>query len=130
MPGHPTENNAVVTSIYQSSLASAFLYLHLAAASLGFASQWYSAASRPEAEREIRSIIVFPDSLTLYDMMVLGYPAVPPNPKELRSLAGMIHYKVETGQNQLFEELAAESACRRIRVFDLTPFFHLRQSCL
>ena len=92
MPGHPTENNAVVTSIYQSSLASAFLYLHPAAASLGFASQWYSAASRPEAEREIRSIIVFPDSLTLYDMMVLGYPAVPPNPKELRGLAGMIHY--------------------------------------
>ena len=25
-------------------------------------------------------------------MMVIGYPAAPPNPKELRGLAGMIHY--------------------------------------
>lgn len=92
LPGHPTENNPIVTSIYHSGLASAFLYMHLAAASLGLASQWYSAASRPEAEREIRNIIGFPDSLTIYDMMVLGYPAAPPNPKEVRNLAGMIHY--------------------------------------
>jgi len=66
--------------------------MHLAAASLGLASQWYTAASRPEAEREIRNIIGFPKALSIYDMMVLGYPAAPPNPKELRSLAGMIHY--------------------------------------
>jgi nitroreductase len=90
--GHPKEKNAVVTSIYYSSLASTFLYLHLAAASLGLASQWYSAASRPEAEREIRKIIGIPESLTIYDMMVLGYPDAPPKPKELRSLDGMRHY--------------------------------------
>jgi nitroreductase len=92
LPGHPTEKNAVVTGIYYSSLASAFLYMHLAAASLGLASQWYSAASRPEAEREIRNIIGIPDGLSIYDMMVLGYPAAPPNAKELRSVADMIHY--------------------------------------
>ena len=91
LPGHPTEKNPLVTSIYCSSMASAFLYLHLAAASLGLASQWYSAASRPEAELEIRNIIGFPESLSIYDMMVLGHPAAPPNPKELRSLAEMIH---------------------------------------
>jgi nitroreductase len=92
LPGHPTEKNALVTGIYYSSLASAFLYMHLAAASLGLASQWYSAASRPEAEREIRQIIGIPDPLSIYDMMVLGYPAAPPNPKELRKRADMTHY--------------------------------------
>jgi nitroreductase len=92
LPGHPTEVDARVRSIYCSGLASAFLYLHLAAASLGLASQWYSAASRPEAEREIRRIIGFPEDLTIYDMMVLGYPAVPPQPKEVRELAAMVHY--------------------------------------
>ena len=92
LPGHPTEKNALVTGIYHSSLASAFLYMHLAATSLGLASQWYSAASRPEAEREIRSVIGIPEALSIYDMMVLGYPAVPPNPKEVRSLAELIHY--------------------------------------
>jgi len=92
LPGHPTEINTLVSNNYYSSMASAFLYLHLAAASLGLASQWYTAASRPEAEREIRNIIGFPDSLSIYDMMVLGYPAAPATPKELRSLSGMIHY--------------------------------------
>jgi nitroreductase len=92
LPGHPTEKNALVTSIYCSSLASTFLYMHLAAASLGLASQWYSAASRPEAEREIKNLIGIPESLSIYDMMVLGYPAVPPSPKEVRSLAELIHY--------------------------------------
>jgi len=92
LPGHPTEKNPVVESIYHSSMASAFLYLHLAATSLGLVSQWYTAASRPEAECEIRNIIGFPESLSIYDMVVLGYPAVPPNPKELRSLASVMHY--------------------------------------
>jgi nitroreductase len=92
LPGHPTEINPVVANIYCSSMASAFLYLHLAAASLGLASQWYSAASRPEAEREIRKITGFPESLSIYDMMVLGYHAAPPGSKELRNLAEMMHY--------------------------------------
>jgi len=72
LPGHPTEINALVTSIYNSSLASTFLYMHLAATSLGLASQWYSSASRPEAEREIRNAIGIPEAMSIYDMMVLG----------------------------------------------------------
>jgi len=92
LPGHPTEIDMRVNSIYNSSLASTFLYLHLAAASLGLASQWYSATSRPEAEREIRSIIGIPEPMTIYDMMVLGYPAAPPKPKQVRGLTGMVHY--------------------------------------
>ena len=63
-----------------------------AATSLGLASQWYSAASRPEAEPQIKELIGIPEALSIYDMMVLGFPAAPPNPKELRSLSEMIHY--------------------------------------
>jgi len=37
LPGHPTEISQMVTNIYNSSLASAFLYMHLAATSLGLA---------------------------------------------------------------------------------------------
>ena len=92
LPGHPTEINPMVSSVYASSMAGAFLFLHLAATSLGLASQWYTAASRHEAECEIRNIIGFPEDLSIYDMMVIGYPEASPNPKELRGLAGMIHY--------------------------------------
>ena len=92
LPGHPKEIDARVTKIYHSSLACAFLYMHLAAASLGLASQWYSAAAHPEAEQEIKRIIGIPEPLTIYDMMVLGYQGAPPNPKEVRDLAGIVHY--------------------------------------
>jgi len=92
LPGHPKEIDEMVTKIYHSSLASTFLYMHLAATSLGLASQWYSAAARPEAEREIKRIIGIPEPLTIYDMMVLGYQGAPPNPKEVRNLSRMVHY--------------------------------------
>jgi nitroreductase len=92
LPGHPKENDARVTSLYNSSLASAFLYMHLAAAALGLASQWYTATSRTETEQAIRGIIGIPDALTIYDMMVLGYPAAAPNAKEVRPLNEIIHY--------------------------------------
>jgi nitroreductase len=82
----------MVTGVYQSSLASAFLYLHLAAAALGLASQWYTGASRPEAKKKIRKIIGIPEARSIYDMMVLGYPSAPPNFKVVRSLREMIHY--------------------------------------
>jgi nitroreductase len=110
LPGHPTERNPVVTGIYYSSLASAFLYMQLAATSLGLASQWYSAASRPEAEREIRNIVGIPESLSIYDMMVLGYPAASPNPKELRSLKDVMHFDACGAQDfRTDEQVLAEA---------------------
>jgi nitroreductase len=92
LPGRTPENNAQVANLYCSSLANAFLYMHLAATALGLASQWYTATSRPEAERAIREIIGIPDALTIYDMMVVGYAAVPPSPKIVRDLGEMVHY--------------------------------------
>jgi len=92
LPGHPEEIDERVTKIYHSSLACTFLYMQLAATSLGLASQWYSAAARPEVEGEIKPIIGIPEPLTIYDMMVLGYPGIIPNPKEVRDLAEMVHY--------------------------------------
>ncbi len=91
LPGAPRTNEQAAP-LYQSSLANAFLYMHLAATSLGLASQWYTATSRPEAERAIKEIIGIPEALTIYDMMVIGYAAVPPGPKIVRNLKEMVHY--------------------------------------
>jgi nitroreductase len=68
------------------------LNMHLAAAALGLASQWYSASSGPDAEREIKRIIGIPEPLKIYDLMVVGYAAQPPIAKEVRELGSMIHY--------------------------------------
>ena len=92
LPGQASEDQARVASLYNSSLANAFLYMHLAATALSLASQWYTATSHKEAETAIREIIGIPESLTIYDMMVIGYGANPPNEKIVRNLDEMIHY--------------------------------------
>jgi nitroreductase len=92
LPQRAQESDTVVANLFCSSLANAFLYMHLAAASLGLASQWYTATSRPEAEREIRRIIGIPEALRIYDMMVVGYAYSQPLPKIVRDLDDMVHY--------------------------------------
>jgi nitroreductase len=92
LPGNLAQDNPRVADIFCSSMAGTFLLMHLAAASLGLASQWYSAAGSPKTEPVIRDIIGMPDALKIYDLMVLGYPAAPPVPKEVRKVDQMLHY--------------------------------------
>lgn len=92
LPNQPTEINSQVINLYCSSSANAFLYMHLAATSLGLASQWYTATSRPEIEQGIKEIIGIPEHLTIYDMMVVGYEDNPPGPKIIRDTNEMMHY--------------------------------------
>ena len=91
LPYNPRTNEEAAP-LYYSSMANAFLYMHLAATALGLASQWYTATSRPSAERAIREIVGIPEALTIYDMMVVGYPAAQPGPKIIRELSEMVHY--------------------------------------
>jgi nitroreductase len=78
--------------IYQSSLANVFLFMHLAATTLGLASQWYSTVQVPYAACMIKELLGIPDELEVYDMMVLGYPAVTPPEKFMRDKEEMIHW--------------------------------------
>lgn len=93
LPENTAADSARVKDLYNSSMANAFLYMHLAAAALGLASQWYTTTSRPDVEKALRDIIGIPDALTIYDMMVLGYPAASPqDDKIIRPLDEMVHY--------------------------------------
>lgn len=91
LPGAPRTNEQA-SGLYTSSMANAFLLMHLAAASLGLASQWYTAASRPETEQALRKIIGIPKDLTIYDMMVVGYAAATPAPKFARDVKEIMHF--------------------------------------
>jgi len=79
-------------SVLTSSLASAFLYMHLAATALGLASQWQSGVERPEAGPGLRQLLGIPEEMQIYDMMVLGYPDAGPSPKLLRDREKMVHH--------------------------------------
>ncbi len=92
LPEAAQSSDARVDNIMRTSLACAFLSMQLAAASLGLASQWYSAVSGERAQSGIKTLIGIPEGLRIFDMMVLGYPAEEPMPKEVRKTAEMIHY--------------------------------------
>jgi len=81
-----------VLYIYTSGLASAFLYMHLAAAALGLASQWISSARFSEPQRAIKNLLGIPEALSIYDMMALGYGAYKPVNKLVRAREDVVHY--------------------------------------
>ena len=79
-------------SIFTSSLANAFLYMHMAATTLGVASQWVSSVHYSYAHCMIKELLCIPKELVIYDMLALGYPAMEPRPKLLKDKVKTVHY--------------------------------------
>ena len=78
-------------AILESSLANAFLYMHLAAATLGLGAQWVSAVRMWYVQRLMKDLLGIPDDFMIYDMLVLGYPDSDPKPRMVRDMADMVH---------------------------------------
>ncbi len=79
-------------SIFASSLASAFLYMHLAATSLGLGSQWVTSIAHPFVQSQLKLLLEIPKELDIYDMMAVGYPAEQRRPRFVREKDEMVHY--------------------------------------
>ena len=80
-------------SIYTSGLASAYLYMSLAATTLGLANEWVSAVTTPFTHAFIKDLLGIPPELDIYDMMALGYPAYKLTSKKLmRDKEKMVHH--------------------------------------
>jgi nitroreductase len=92
LPMYRRFDTALKQEALKGGLASAFLYMHLVAASLGLGSQWVSAVTTPFAHCMIKNLLGIPEELEIYDMMALGYPASPPIPRLVRDRKEMIHY--------------------------------------
>jgi nitroreductase len=106
LPGDAAEQDRRVDNLFCSSLASAFLYLHLAATTLGLASAWVSAA---EAQQErLKEILNIPEPLRIYDMMAVGYGSRAPVPKVLRDKADMVHYD-DAGNYRTDDQVTADA---------------------
>jgi 5,6-dimethylbenzimidazole synthase len=80
-------------SNYYSSLASTFLYMHLAAAALGLGSQWVSASGLDLMQSRLKVLLEIPRELEIYDMVALGYAASEPRPRFVRSKEELIHHE-------------------------------------
>jgi len=76
--------------IFNSSLSCAYIYMQLAATTLGLATQWLGAM--PNKVELIKQILGVPEEFELYEMMPVGYPGYKPRPKLLRPWDKMVHY--------------------------------------
>lgn len=76
---------------YISSMANAFLGMHLAATALGLGSQWLSASHGPSAQPLIKQELGIPAVYNIYDMFVLGYPDQKPRVRRVRELKEIVH---------------------------------------
>lgn len=79
---------------FESSQANVFLYMMLAAKSLGLAAQWVSAVCDPYPQAFIKKLLGVPSELEIYDMMAVGYPDMTPPPRLVRSMKEIVHYDI------------------------------------
>ena len=80
-------------TIYTSSLANAYLYMSLAATTLGLANEWISSVATAYPHCLTKGLLGIPEELEIYDMMALGYPAYRLGPRKLmRDRQKLVHY--------------------------------------
>ncbi|MDP2719229.1 MAG: nitroreductase family protein [Dehalococcoidia bacterium] len=79
-------------SIFASGMASAILYMHLAATSLGLASQWVTSFAQPLSQALTKQLLGVPPVYILYDMVALGYGLHEPRPRLVREKKEIVHF--------------------------------------
>jgi nitroreductase len=80
-------------SNFYSSLASAFLYMHLAATALGLGCQWVSASANDLMQGRLKELLEIPYDMVIYDMMVVGYPIAEAKPRKVRTREEFVHHE-------------------------------------
>jgi len=74
-----------------SSLANAFLYMLLAATTLGLGAQWVSAIRNQYVECMAKDLLGIPAEIQIYEMMAVGYPAAEPKPRPIRAMEEIVY---------------------------------------
>jgi nitroreductase len=92
MPSAEQYGTDYLNDTFIAGLTCCFLYMQLAANSLGLASQWVSAVQAPYVNFMVKELIGIPKDLTIYNLLAVGYPALPPRPRNVRPLEQMVHY--------------------------------------
>lgn len=81
----------IMEGTYLKNMANTCQMMHLAAASLGLGSQWFS-VTRPW-EEALKTILEVPALLDIHSMVVVGYPAYETPPPYRRELNELVHYE-------------------------------------
>jgi nitroreductase len=104
-------------AIHTSSLANAYLYMALAAATLGLATEWTSSVAVAYPHCLIKDLLGIPPELEIYDMMALGYPAYKLSSRKLlRDKEKMMHHDY-CGKDAFRTDAEVDDFIRRARIW-------------
>lgn len=103
-------------SIFESSLANAFLYILLAAHSLDLAAQPMSAVKYPKVQGLVKDLLNLPEFVYVYDIVQVGVPSRGGRPanKTTRELADLVHYD-RAADDEFMDEDALRRQIRELR---------------
>jgi len=104
-------------SIFESSLSNAFMYLWLAAHSLGLAAQPVSAVKNSRVQGLVKHLLDLPDFIYIYELLLVGYSAMEagPSAKLTRHLEEMVH-RDRAGEGDFLSEEELRKQIRKLRV--------------
>jgi nitroreductase len=104
-------------SIFESSLSNAFLYLWLAAHTLGLAAQPISAVKNSRVQGLVKHLLGLPDFIYVYELLVVGRSAMEggPSAKLTRHLEEMVH-RDRAGAGGFLSEEDLRKQIRKLRV--------------
>jgi len=116
-----------INATFYKCLGNAAMMMHLAACSLGLASQWQS-LERP-LQLKYSRLLGIPDDLELQSFVCVGYPAFDPGPGYRRELSEVVHYEnynmdLYKTTKDLREQIIASRAAVRAaesKAYDLKP---------
>jgi len=103
-------------SIFETSLANAFMYLWLAAHSLGLAAQPVSAVKNERVQGLVKHLLNLPDFVYVYELLAVGYSAMEggPSAKLMRHLDEMVHFD-RAADDEFLSEGELRKQIRKLR---------------
>jgi len=104
-------------AIHISGLANAYLYMSLAATTLGLANEWVSSVATAYPHCLVKDLLGIPPELEIYDMMALGYPAYKLTSKKLLRDKGKIVHHDYCGPDDFRTDAEVNDFIKRARTW-------------
>lgn len=103
-------------SIFESSLANAFMYVCLAAHSLGLAAQPVSAVKNSRVQGLMKCLLNLPEFMYIYELLVIGESAMEggPSAKLLRHLDEVVHFD-RAADDEFLDDEELRKQIRKLR---------------
>ena len=86
------QQTEITDDILNSGLSNTFLYMLLAATSLGLGTRYITSTRRQPAHLKIKELLNMPSYLVIYDTIALGYPENEPRDKTMKPFDEVVHY--------------------------------------